>query len=264
MTNASAQASEQEDKIYVKGEIGFMNDDPGRQAVGSFNPITDTDWTEMAYVGNTARLCAAIVNGDLEDVRNWLTQDDADVNQRDHTGRTPLQLAVSCSTLEVVRALISAGARLVARMANGHTALHLAAERGHVPIIEAIMERSERNEAEHEEVKSAKKEERKQIREAKLLSSGNDHEDGCGTSKESKWYRGSSNSDFRVLIRSAVCFKTTKTWGKTTQKMMIGASIKIQLPWPPDPSLRSKMAVLTRLRHFQRMMVNLTFTTWTS
>lgn len=142
-----------------------MKDDPGRQSVGSFNPITDTDWTEMAYVGNTARLCAAIVDGDVDHVRGWLQQDDADPNQRDHTGRTPLQLAVSSSTPEIVQALIDADARLVARLANGYTALHLACERGDVAIIKSILERSERNEAEHEEKEASKKEEQRKARE---------------------------------------------------------------------------------------------------
>jgi ankyrin repeat protein len=158
--------AEKENKIYVKGDITFLQDDPGRQQIGSFNPITDTDWTEMAYVGNTARLCAAIVDGDLEHVRAWLSHEDANPNQRDHTGRTPLQLAVSCSTPEIVQALIDADARLVARMANGYTALHLAAERGDVSIIKSILERSERNEAEHEEKEAQKKDERKKTRDA--------------------------------------------------------------------------------------------------
>jgi len=48
-------------KIYVSGDLQFVADNPGRQAIGSFNPITLDDWTEMAYVGNTARLCQAIV-----------------------------------------------------------------------------------------------------------------------------------------------------------------------------------------------------------
>lgn len=44
------EVAEAEAKIYVSGEISFIKDDPGRQAIGSFNPITDDDWTEMAYV----------------------------------------------------------------------------------------------------------------------------------------------------------------------------------------------------------------------
>lgn len=37
--------AEEESKIYISGKIGFIKDDPGRQEIGSFNPITETDWT---------------------------------------------------------------------------------------------------------------------------------------------------------------------------------------------------------------------------
>lgn len=36
---------EEESKIYISGEVSFLKDDPGRQSIGSFNPITETDWT---------------------------------------------------------------------------------------------------------------------------------------------------------------------------------------------------------------------------
>jgi ankyrin repeat protein len=72
----------------------------------------------MAYVGNTERLCQAIVDGDLEHVQDWLAQEDADPDCRDYTGRTPLHLAVTSSTPEIVQELIKSGARLVARLAG--------------------------------------------------------------------------------------------------------------------------------------------------
>jgi hypothetical protein len=77
--------AEVEAKIYVSGNISFIKDDPGRQAIGSFNPITDDDWTEMAYVGNTARLCQAIIDGDQEHVEDWLSQEGSDPNTRDYS-----------------------------------------------------------------------------------------------------------------------------------------------------------------------------------
>ena len=39
----------------------------------------------MAYVGNTARLCQAIVDEDLEHVQDWLSKDGADPNCRDYS-----------------------------------------------------------------------------------------------------------------------------------------------------------------------------------
>lgn len=37
--------AEEEAKIYISGHITFIKDNPGRQEIGSFNPITETDWT---------------------------------------------------------------------------------------------------------------------------------------------------------------------------------------------------------------------------
>lgn len=44
-TEEEQNVAKEEDKIYVKGEIAFVKDNPGRQEIGSFNPITETDWT---------------------------------------------------------------------------------------------------------------------------------------------------------------------------------------------------------------------------
>ncbi len=115
----------------------------------------------MAYVGNTARLCQAIVDGDLEHVTDWLAQEGADPNTRDYTGRAPLHLAAMSSTPEIVRALVDAGARLVARLADGRTALHLAAARGALEIVKILLDKSTDNEAEHEEKLDQRRRERK-------------------------------------------------------------------------------------------------------
>ncbi|KAG8626930.1 hypothetical protein KVT40_005875 [Elsinoe batatas] len=155
LTSEDEEILAEESKNYVSGPISFMKDDPGRQAIGSFNPITDQDWTEMAYIGNTEQLCQAIVDHDLEHVQNWLKLEDSDPNRRDHTGRTPLQLAVSSSSNEIVQALIDADARMVARMADGKTALHLAAMLGKTEMVGMILRRSEQNEEEEEEKKDA-------------------------------------------------------------------------------------------------------------
>lgn len=121
------------------------------QQIGSFNPLTDDDWTEMAYVGNTTRLCIDIIHGDTENVANWLAQEGANPDTRDYTGRAPIHLAAMASTPEVVKLLADAGARLVARLADGRTALHLAAARGHAEIVKILMDKSLANEEEYEE-----------------------------------------------------------------------------------------------------------------
>lgn len=162
VTDEDLAAAEKEEKIYVYGNVQFIKDDPGRQAIGSFNPLTDDDWTEMAYVGNTARLCQAIVDGDIEHVRDWCSQEEGDINSRDHTGRTPLQLATMCSSLEIVQCLIDNGARLVARVYDGFTALHIAAHRGDSQMVAALLKKSEEN----EEEEARKEDENRTIRRA--------------------------------------------------------------------------------------------------
>ncbi|CAH0034010.1 unnamed protein product [Clonostachys rhizophaga] len=152
-TDEEIEVADKESKRYVSGKMDFIVDDPGRQEIGSFNPLTEQDWTDMAYVGNTARLCQSIVDGDLDEVKDWLSQDGVGVNQRDHTGRTPLQLAVVSSTPEIVQCLVDSGARMISRLADGRTALHLAASRGSLEIIKILMEKSLQNERAEEERK---------------------------------------------------------------------------------------------------------------
>jgi ankyrin repeat protein len=111
----------------------------------------------MAYVGRTELLCQAIVSHDLEAVKQFLDQEDSDPDRRDYTGRTPLQLACMSSTPEIVQCLVDRGARMIARMADGQTALHLAAARGATEIVSILLKKSNEN----EEAESRKTEDQK-------------------------------------------------------------------------------------------------------
>lgn len=42
-----AKVAKKEAEVYISGKITFLKDDPGRQQIGSFNPLTEDDWTEM-------------------------------------------------------------------------------------------------------------------------------------------------------------------------------------------------------------------------
>lgn len=149
LTDVEESVVANESEVYVSGDLHFITADPGRRAIESFSPVTEDDWTAMAYVGNTARLCQAIVDEDLEHVRDWCGQASTEtVNRCDHTGRTPLHLATMVSTPEVVQCLIDHGARLVARLVDGFTALHIAARRGNASIVKVLLDKSEANAAE--------------------------------------------------------------------------------------------------------------------
>lgn len=174
VTPEEIEVAEKEAETNISGKLTFMTDNPGRQQIGSFNPLTDDDWTDMAYVGNTARLCQSIVDADLDEILDWLAQEGADINQRDYTGRTPLHLAVISSTSEVVRCLVDHGARLTARLADGMTALHLAAERGNVEMVKVLLDKSTANEADEEEKQDRRQ---KAIREAAKESSSSTSEE---------------------------------------------------------------------------------------
>ncbi|CAZ82771.1 unnamed protein product [Tuber melanosporum] len=150
LNDEEKKVQEQEDATYIRGDLKFLKDDPGRQEIGSFYPLGPEDYTEMAYVGNTERFCQAIVKNDLEFVMSWCATEEgkASINCRDFCGRTPLHLAVlnEGTLVEIIQVLVDAGARLVARIQDGRTALHIAAGKGRADIITALLKKSEENE----------------------------------------------------------------------------------------------------------------------
>ncbi|KCV72428.1 hypothetical protein H696_00014 [Fonticula alba] len=55
-----------EESSFVHGPLRFIADDPGRQSIGSFRPITDGDWLEPAFLKESTNLLAmAATSGDL-------------------------------------------------------------------------------------------------------------------------------------------------------------------------------------------------------
>ncbi|KAI1426426.1 ankyrin repeat protein [Xylaria sp. FL1777] len=213
-TSEEIEVAEKESEIYVSGNVTFRIDDPGRQQIGSFNPLTEDDWTEMAYVGNTARLCQAIVDEDLEHVEDWLSQEGADPNTRDYTGRTPLHLAVISSTPAIVKCLVDHGARLVARLADGRTALHLAAAQGNIEMVKILLEKSNANEEEEEEKQDQRRKAR--IEAAKRKSHLSDDGEAGNDNSDIELIDDSSSDDGVQSIATGSFVKVDSNGGSGT------------------------------------------------
>jgi hypothetical protein len=136
-----------EDSRCVRGRAAFLAHDPGRQTLsGSFRPLDGGAWSVQAYVGTTERLFAAIAADDADAVSALLAAG-ADPNRRDHAGRAPLHVTVLAGAGAVAARLVDAGARMSARLVDGRTALHLAAQLGMPGLIEALLARSAQNAA---------------------------------------------------------------------------------------------------------------------
>lgn len=203
---------EEDDKNYIRGRIAFLADDPGRQTMtGSFNPIDVGEWSEFAYLGSTEKLFAAIVKNDITTVKVLLAEaaaaeaekkkasespeakvstkvlkDVVDLNRRDHVGRTPLHMAIMCKTVDIAVALIDAGVRMTARLVDGRTALHLAAQQNLPTVIEKLLQKSAENDAKakaEEEAKAAAAAAQKAAKEDEVMDEDKDEED----SSEDDW-----------------------------------------------------------------------------
>ncbi|RIA84952.1 ankyrin repeat-containing domain protein [Glomus cerebriforme] len=159
----------EEDKIFVRGKMEFMKDDPGRQTVGSFHPLTDDDWTTQAYITNVREdLCCACARGAVDIVESILKQNSVstddensqikkvDIEARDYLGRTPLQLAVLGGHTEIVNMLLKHDARIIARMSDGKTVVHLASQYGFLDILELLLQKSDENKKKAQEKEHAK------------------------------------------------------------------------------------------------------------
>ncbi|KAF4615928.1 hypothetical protein D9613_011323 [Agrocybe pediades] len=135
----------EEDEQYVRGRIQFIQEDPGRQSMtGSFKPIDEGEWSEQVYIKPAQELFAAIASHDRTTVQRLISEG-IDVNDRDHVGRTTLQVAIISKATDIAGDLIDAGARITARLADGRAPLHLAAQYDQAVIVTKLLERSKLN-----------------------------------------------------------------------------------------------------------------------
>jgi ankyrin repeat protein len=108
-----------------------------------------------------------------------MIKEEVDINRRDHVGRTPLHIAILTGASEITCDLIDAGARMMARLVDGRTALHLAAQLGLGRVVEKLLERSNLNKEKAEEEEAAKEAE-----EGETAADEDDPMDGTSKDKE--------------------------------------------------------------------------------
>jgi ankyrin repeat protein len=138
--------------------LRFIKENPGRQSIsGSFHPIDDGEWTEQAYIGESEKLCRAIQSFDRATVLRMINVDGVNVNRRDHVGRTPLHVAIISRASDIACDLIDVGSQMTARLADGRTALHLAAQSDLPDVARKLLQRSIINKEKAEAVKEADK-----------------------------------------------------------------------------------------------------------
>lgn len=137
-----AKRTATEEDPWVRGPLTWIVDDPGRQSIGSFNPITDGDWTGSAVLPAGAHeMFSGAAQGDLRTVQRFLKElGDAAKAARDPCGRSLLHIAASTGNAELASIALRNGVSPAAKLADGKTALHLAAAAGHADVVSVILE----------------------------------------------------------------------------------------------------------------------------
>lgn len=128
-------------ECFVRGPLSFIVDDPGRQSIGSFHPITEGDWTDGAYLSkDSEKLTAAANCGDLEAIKS-IVPNLCKVDTPDALGRTALHLAVLSNQVEAAKLLLDLGADATLHLKDGRSVLHIAAEYGYMEMLALLFEK---------------------------------------------------------------------------------------------------------------------------
>jgi len=150
------------------------------------------------------KLFLAIAAKDVAATQACLVEN-LDLNSRDHVGRTALHVAIlSYAPIDIVNALVEAGARVTARLADGRTPLMLAAEVGSVEVAQLLLDRSKKNAEEEaakqkaKEIEEQEKAAAKAAEETSIAKSGSD--DGSGEhDSEKSWNEVDDNASSEAV-----------------------------------------------------------------
>ncbi|KAG8939661.1 hypothetical protein FRC04_006086 [Tulasnella sp. 424] len=180
-TDEEKEMFEKEQEQFLTGRVTFIQEDPGRQSItGSFHPIDSGEWSEQAYLKPLAILFSHIVSHNRAACTDFLKRNADAIKTRDHLGRTPLQMALICSSEDICLDLIEQGARMTSRLVDGRCSLHLAAQMGMPKVIKALLEKSEKNKLEKEAKEKEATEKEKQDMEVEIKDQEDEIRDSSG------------------------------------------------------------------------------------
>ena len=128
-------------ECFVSGPLSFIVDDPGRQTIGSFHPITDGDWCDGAYLSKDAEQLMQAANSNDVDAIRELVKGGVSVNTTDSLGRTALHIATLSNQRAAAEALLELGADATVHMKDGRNIVHIAAEYGHLELLQLFLQK---------------------------------------------------------------------------------------------------------------------------
>jgi ankyrin repeat protein len=144
---------------FVFGPIStaWIQDNAGRQMIGSFHPITEGDWANGAQIlGYAIEMSSAVVMDEVQQLETIFNSKFAEIsstspeeenlvgllaNVRDALGRTLLHIAIMSQAVQSVNFLLEHGADISVRLPDGRDCLHLGAQYGNIPIFQKILEK---------------------------------------------------------------------------------------------------------------------------
>ncbi|KAK8789860.1 hypothetical protein WA158_006640 [Blastocystis sp. Blastoise] len=141
-------------ECFVHGPLSFIVDDPGRQSIGSFHPITAGEWEDGAYISeHSDKISIAANSGDVTLLKKYIEEEGVQIDTPDYLGRTPLQIAVISNQLEAVKYLLEKGANINATYSNGRNMIHIACQYGYLDILDTLLTyNKEKKEKEEENI----------------------------------------------------------------------------------------------------------------
>jgi len=141
---------------FVRGPLAFIEDDPGRQMIGSFHPLDPGEWASGAYITEEMESLSIAANENDLETAVKLVEGGTYVDSLDYAGRTPLHIAAFTGSTDVAKYLVDKGASLLKRLGDGRTPLHVAAAYGFTEIVKLLVEKNIAN----KEAQKADKEDR--------------------------------------------------------------------------------------------------------